>query len=75
MASVLDVLKLSGGSLPLNELMTRTSDSPREVAVTLQSLRTRGVVKVRGPMPDDAASMEQSADTTVEIADLGALLR
>ncbi len=75
MASVFDVLKLSGGSLPLNELATRSSDQPEEVARALHALEERGVVTIDGPLPADPARVREAYDTTVELSDLGALLR
>ncbi len=75
MASVFDVLKSSGGSIPLDELVLRSSGSPEHVAESVSALQQSGVVKVTGPIPYDAASVSQAAETTVELADMGALLR
>jgi predicted transcriptional regulator len=70
-----DLLELlqSAGPIALNELMMRSDGSPKDLVSSLQDLKKRGFVVVKGPAPDDLSTMTaddiaHSSDTLVALS-------
>jgi hypothetical protein len=63
MTDVLDIVK-QARRIPLSELILRSSESPQNVTEAVRWLQEKGLVTVRGGLPDNPEQL-QEADTTV----------